>query len=276
MIKKLSLLIISLFLCSCMSLERLKKTHNTSEGFNGQLSRMYLKLAESEAEEYDWYSSEHFARKGLRAARHQIVMPDAVSKFVRKGHHLKELTTAREELEILLTDEVKARHPHAAAKALSSFDCWLEEAGEGWQTDKINHCKHEFIHAINAIKGKHHIVGVNLPNDEYNYTIHFGLGNACLEKHAMKLINKAAHFIKHLKNQPTIIVKGYADTTGSAMRNEEISAMRANTVKEKLVSLGVNKKNITTEYHGDRHLAVPTGKNVAEKLNRRVKIDIMD
>ena len=70
-----------------------------------------------------------------------------------------------------------------------------------------------------------------------------------------------------------VTVKGHTDTVGSPAANMILSRKRADIVTDKLVKLGVPREIITVEGHGEEELAIATGDQVAEPLNRRVTID---
>ena len=71
-----------------------------------------------------------------------------------------------------------------------------------------------------------------------------------------------------------VILEGHADSSGNASYNVGLSNRRANTVKSALVSRGFQSTNITTEARGESQLAVQTGDNVREPLNRRTEVII--
>ena len=64
-------------LASCTNLDRLGGyTIPNTNDFHAVMAREYLAFAMHEADRYDWYDSEYFAKKGLKAARGEVVYPE--------------------------------------------------------------------------------------------------------------------------------------------------------------------------------------------------------
>ncbi|MFV0531021.1 MAG: DUF937 domain-containing protein [Flavobacteriales bacterium] len=81
-----------------------------------------------------------------------------------------------------------------------------------------------------------------------------------------------------LKAFPTTKIKigGYTDNTGTLEANKEISQKRAETAKEKLVSLGVNASQITAEGYGQEHPVCPANDtDECKAQNRRIDLRVM-
>jgi outer membrane protein OmpA-like peptidoglycan-associated protein len=70
----------------------------------------------------------------------------------------------------------------------------------------------------------------------------------------------------------TVRVKGHADATGLDTRNLPLSLQRAGTVREYLVSHGVDGRLVTTEGFGSLQPAAPNTTDIGRRLNRRVDI----
>lgn len=71
-----------------------------------------------------------------------------------------------------------------------------------------------------------------------------------------------------------ITVIGHTDTLGTDAYNDKLSFVRAHSMREILVVLGVPAQNITAAGRGKRELIVPTADNVFEPRNRRVEISV--
>lgn len=68
---------------------------------------------------------------------------------------------------------------------------------------------------------------------------------------------------------------GHTDTVGAPSYNQRLSLSRAETVRNALVSGGVDAARIAVEARGESDLAVPTGDGVRNQANRRVVITVM-
>lgn len=69
-------------------------------------------------------------------------------------------------------------------------------------------------------------------------------------------------------------VEGYADTSGDAATNMEVSRRRAQNVAAELVRQGVRWDDIVVEWFGETRLARLTPDGVAELVNRRVSVHV--
>ncbi len=88
------------------------------------------------------------------------------------------------------------------------------------------------------------------PPPKQNYFVFFDRWSAELDGQSRTLIRAAATYARA---HPTdaIVVIGYADPTGSKQANEDISATRAESVRDALVADGIQAARITTRAHGE-------------------------
>ena len=73
---------------------------------------------------------------------------------------------------------------------------------------------------------------------------------------------------------PDVYVIGHTDTVGELRGNDQLSRLRAETVKTFLVGIGIPAERIETAGRGKREPIVPTGDQVDEPKNRRVEINV--
>ena len=70
-------------------------------------------------------------------------------------------------------------------------------------------------------------------------------------------------------------INGHTDDVGSDEDNIQLSVMRANSVMERLIELGVSAKSLSAKGFGE---SVPIGDNTTEagrKSNRRIEFEIL-
>jgi hypothetical protein len=103
------------------------------------------------------------------------------------------------------------------------------------------------------------------------YLVTFGLDQATLTEQDRQVIAQAAQDYR-AGGAPQISVTGYADTSGSAAHNLELSQRRAEVVANELVREGVPATDIVTIGRGEEDLLVATADGVVEPRNRRVEI----
>ncbi|HSV30146.1 MAG TPA: OmpA family protein, partial [Candidatus Omnitrophota bacterium] len=70
-----------------------------------------------------------------------------------------------------------------------------------------------------------------------------------------------------------VAIIGHADRAGSDEYNRRLSAERAETVRDVLVSQGIPADRIQLEARGEADPLVPTPDNVRQPQNRRTVID---
>jgi len=73
-------------------------------------------------------------------------------------------------------------------------------------------------------------------------------------------------------NVDNIRVVGHTDSSGATSYNLALSKRRAKDARDELVRQGIDGARITSEGKGETELAVQTGDNVKEQLNRRTEV----
>ena len=99
----------------------------------------------------------------------------------------------------------------------------------------------------------------------------FAFNSAQLTEADKAALNKAVEQIKAEKPSK-VLVKGYADTTGPAAYNVELSQKRANAVADYLVKEGVCKKKITAKGYGETDVFDKAETAAGRAKNRRVEV----
>ena len=105
-------------------------------------------------------------------------------------------------------------------------------------------------------------------------TIYFDFDQSTLRKKSIEDLNNLVDFMRKFPSLQ-LQLSGHTDNTGSNARNMNLSAERAEVVKDFLMQNGVSGKQIKTSHHAHTQ---PTADNKAEKgrqLNRRVEIKII-
>ncbi|MEO5374292.1 MAG: hypothetical protein H7840_08425 [Alphaproteobacteria bacterium] len=137
--------------CDTMAVRELEAT--TAQGgttFTRALTNEYRKRAAAEPED----EMDHvgiFARKGLAAARGELVLPEELTAWKVPVSRVSELTDARARLMLYFERGARERNPAVAAAAQARFDCWIEEESEG---EANSGCRVEFLKAELVLIGK--------------------------------------------------------------------------------------------------------------------------
>lgn len=118
---------LSTLLSACSAnLEQLKQMAPEPNDFHTALASEYLAYSQSEKEQGRGGDAEHFAGKGLAAAKGKNVEPEEVRGFLPESDR-NTLNTSRTALLAALTEDAKEASPKKAAHAQLLFDCWQHQ-----------------------------------------------------------------------------------------------------------------------------------------------------
>ncbi|MFQ5567226.1 MAG: OmpA family protein [Paracoccaceae bacterium] len=106
-----------------------------------------------------------------------------------------------------------------------------------------------------------------------NFIVYFGFDRTNLTDAARATIDEVVAAVNAMGTSALSLV-GHADTVGSVGDNQRLSEARARRVADALVSRGVPAGAMTLAGRSENDLAVQTGDNVREPLNRRVEITL--
>lgn len=103
----------------------------------------------------------------------------------------------------------------------------------------------------------------------------FETGKADLEEDSYKVLDELVAYLNR-KDDERIELQGHTDNVGSAKSNLILSDARANTVRNYLISKGIDPYRVTAKGYG---LTVPVSSNKTEEgraQNRRTEVKILD
>lgn len=101
--------------------------------------------------------------------------------------------------------------------------------------------------------------------------VRFDFNKSVIKPEYKELIEKLATATQANKNIKVSVV-GHTDTTGSKNYNYALGGRRAEAVQKMLIEYGIPASQIVAVSAGEEGLAVPTGDNVANADNRRVRV----
>jgi outer membrane protein OmpA-like peptidoglycan-associated protein len=99
----------------------------------------------------------------------------------------------------------------------------------------------------------------------------FDLDKASLKPEGISTLRKLADVMQQNPGR-TVLVEGFADSTGKASHNQELSERRANTVAMALDSMGVSRDRVTMRAYGEAFPVAPNDSAANRQRNRRVEI----
>jgi outer membrane protein OmpA-like peptidoglycan-associated protein len=105
--------------------------------------------------------------------------------------------------------------------------------------------------------------------------VQFALNKADLSPGGIQAADQLAQFMKKYPKR-NVMVEGYTDNTGSADYNQALSERRADSVRDALVSDGINPQRIVTKGFGEQYPVASNATLDGRQRNRRVEIVISD
>ncbi len=274
-------------------------------GFAAALALEYQEAARREIAKQDWNSAARFARQGrlaLSGARPEPTDPRSAAVDQADSQALRE---SRGQLMAAL-DRHADRRVEACAQAQRSYEVWLDEAsdnilgrngsllgGSGGRASaaRTERARMQFAQALGACSGR--VVaeaGTAAPSAaaaSYAFppiadddgdrvlvderTAYFGFNSARLDEAAREIARDVGEIAAEYDGV-RVNLRGYTDTTGSAAYNRRLGERRAIAFARVLSGIGV--EDIRVLGLGESGLAVPTGDDTREPLNRRVEIEI--
>ncbi len=262
-----------LSLAACgTQLEKAEKISPQGSAFDTSLYEGYLGQSKSEYNEGDYRSSDVWALRAVGAAKGEGGGPESLDKWPLPEDKAGELGSARSRLIAALGEGAAQKMPHQAAAAQVNFDCWLQEqrAAENFQPDDIAACRDGFHTALAELEKKP-VAKMEPAVAPLEYVIYFDLDSKEIDEKSKAVVFEAEAASRRLKGS-RISVAGHTDTLGSAEHNEVLSELRADAVAKLLESEGYPATGVSTEWFGQKNLAVPTADEVYEPANRRAVI----
>jgi outer membrane protein OmpA-like peptidoglycan-associated protein len=232
--------------------------------FNRGLRTGYLDYTDTMTQEYDYSDYWHFAFKAVHSAKGEQVEPDLVESRHLVPGDVEELSAARARLMAALERTGRKKAPAPAARAQTSFDCWLEKAEENDPPEQIQVCKGEFESSIAEVERA-------LTTENEAYLVFFAWDQAELTPVALAVLDQIR--ADYERGRPSrVVVAGHADRSGPEPYNEALSEQRARNVARALQQRGVPERAMNVEWFGERRPRIPTPDGDREPRNRRVEI----
>jgi OmpA-OmpF porin, OOP family len=233
--------------------------------FNRGLRTGYLEYGDVQYDDYDLGDFAHFAFKAVDSAKGENVLPDRVESRDLTLGDADELAAARARLMAALGQTGRKKAAAEAAKAQTSFDCWLELAEDQEPPEEIVICKGAFEDAIAQVERA-------LTRDvEDVYLVFFAWDQVNLTPVGLTVLDQVqADFAQG--RSVRIVIAGHADRSGPEAYNLALSERRAQAVAQALSQRGIAANTMEIEAFGETQPRVPTADGVREPQNRRVEI----
>ncbi len=218
------------------SLQELRTLSPVASDFYGSLSAEYLAYSESEAEQGNDSSSEHFASKGIEAIKSKKVEPDSINTG---SIGYDRLSNARLALVEVLNNDVKRVAPQKAARAQMLFDCWNEQENNKISTIKAS-CSEEFVQVYDELQ----MVAANIAYGAISKnTIEFYENGTELDADAKYIIARLIAHLSKYKNY-ALELDTHINLKSKKDNNVTIAKKRLVNIKNALVKSGIPKEKI--------------------------------
>jgi len=278
MLKFLGAIVMAVILVGCTGtkLEEAKKTPPQADEHGQLLYDGYLRLSESEYNQGDYEDSDFFAEQAVRAGSGEKFGPQQINARDLPTDSLNDAAAARRQLIVALYNGAAQKYPREAAQAQLSFDCWMEQKEENFQTDDIATCRVAFQEAITRL-GVEMTEKVVLPDPASDnllvFEVFFDFDSDKLSDLAQTHVAIVSSIISGYKS-PNVAVIGHADQSGAESYNYELAKRRAASVAAVLEDNSVPVAGIYS--HGDALPKVNKLDQSPERLNRRVLIMVSE
>ncbi len=198
------------------------------------------------------------------------MLPDRVEFRDLGAGDVDELAAARARLMAALAQTGRKKAPVQAARAQTSFDCWLEMVEDEDPPEQIETCKGAFEEAMADVEQA--LTRDIVPaSGEEAYLVFFAWDQATLTPVALTVLDQVQ--ADYAVGKPTrLVIAGHADRSGSEAYNQGLSERRAQIVAQALGERGIPPSAMAIEAFGETQPRVPTADGVREPQNRRVEI----
>ena len=109
--------------------------------------------------------------------------------------------------------------------------------------------------------------------NEYSRTVLFDLNKATIREESQETLQAIADIMMEYPNT-VFHVGGHTDSTGSATYNEKLSEERAESVRQRLIELGIPAARLTAEGYGEARPIATNQTAQGRQENRRVEISL--
>ncbi len=238
-----------------------KNASPSGDVYTKALYKDLMAIADFERGEEDWADAKYHGSRALMAANGEVPMLTPPGDRSLAPKFSKQLGPAYDGLKGVLDAGGAAKNPAAAAKAFAGYECWLEQAEEGHQTDDIAACKAQYQAGLAELVKNEPMMATG------PWVVYFPTDGTAVDFDGQKAISAAADNAAAGGN---LIVQGHADAVGPEEYNLDLSKRRAQSVVEVLNLLGISTDSMTVGAVGESQPRVATEDGVAEQENRAV------
>ncbi len=261
--------------CGAYDVAELREKSIDQSSFSGQVAEGYRKFVAFEADEMmDWQDAGYFAAKALRVLEDpQIAKPENFRDWNIDEEFVEPLNIGEGRLKVAMRLVPPKEGGVYLAKAITSFDCWVEQAEEGWQTEHIAACQSAFDEALVGFQEQTGIEITENGEAQAKLVVYHELNNPNPRNEDLAFIQSFAK-----RNwgdlQMHIHVTGHADRSGSEAHNDKLSVTRAVSLVRTINAMWPGKYTFSIEGLGESQPAIATPDGIPELKNRRTEAEV--
>lgn len=262
--------------CGSNNVAELNNTSFDRSTFAGAIAEDYLQFANFEANEMvDWQDAGHFADKALRILKDtSAAQREQAADWNIDERFQADLKAAARRLDIATSVLSFQEGGTELAKAISSYDCWIEQAEEGWQQDHIAECQSAFSEALVALENIADMKFTEQGTAKASVVLYHDHNKALPRSKDLALLQSfTAKYWDDLKMH--IHIDGHADSSGTASYNANLSIGRAIAVVNAIETPWQDEYTISISGVGEAQLAHLTEDGVRDPRNRRTVIEVI-
>ncbi|MBO6808367.1 OmpA family protein [Thalassospira sp.] len=263
--------------CANMNIPGVREMADEGSAFDAALHQNYADLAQAEYDEADWSDARYFTNRSKTAAMGMDGGPQEIAERSLPEGSGAEVEVARADLMAALDAGGREKASSAAARAQSSFDCWLQELEENIQQEDIDNCRAAFYQALAIVQAELDtapapMAAMPMP---VPMNVYFGFDSAEISDKAMPVIDGIVE--AYGKYEPEMIsLVAYADRAGDAKYNDMLAKSRVDAVVKALRDAGIPASMLAISISGESDVPVSTADGVAEQGNRVVTVTFED
>jgi len=264
--------------CANMNIPGVRDMADEGSAFDAALHQNYADLAQAEYDEADWADARYFTSRSKMAAAGRDSGPQMIAERTLPEGSMGEIEVARADLLAALDGGGRDKAASPAARAQTSFDCWMQELEENIQQEDIDNCRSAFYQALAIVQAeidtgpvaKAMPMAMPVPMNVY-----FGFDKSEIDSKGMSVVDGIAE--AYAKYNPAMIsLVAYADRAGDAMYNDILAKSRVDAVVSALRAGGVPASKLAISISGEANVPVSTADGVAEQGNRVVTVTFED
>jgi OmpA-OmpF porin, OOP family len=145
---------VALFVTACagQKLKQAREIKVIGTDFQQTLYQEYLDQAEQEYQAGDKYDADFYATRAITAGSGNRVQPYTIDENGLPSEAIPAMRNARMRLMKSLEGGARKTAPKRAARAQAAFDCWVEEAMDGRESERRYICRERFEKNISEVE----------------------------------------------------------------------------------------------------------------------------